>query len=125
VLLHTVTAVVHVRNSCTLIMHLTIRCVRSCSDRAPCNAPCTALCTSLQVLTLNGYGREADIWSVGTIMYLLMRGRLPFDGDSREEIIERTINGSIDTDDEIWRTYSAEAKDLLLGLLNKVHHIHL
>ena len=54
-----------------------------------------------------------------------MRGRLPFDGDSREEIIERTINGSIDTDDEIWRTYSAEAKDLLLGLLNKVHHIHL
>jgi serine/threonine protein kinase len=79
----------------------------------------------LQVLTLNGYGREADIWSVGTIMYLLMRGRLPFDGDSREEIIERTINGSIDTDDEIWRTYSAEAKELLLGLLNKVHTLML
>ena len=73
-----------------------------------------------QVLTLNGYGKEADIWSVGTIMYLLMRGRLPFDGDTREEIIERTINGSIDTDDEIWRTYSQEARDLLLGLLNKV-----
>jgi serine/threonine protein kinase len=82
---------------------------------------CTCALQSLQVLTLNGYGREADIWSVGTIMYLLMRGRLPFDGDSREEIIERTINGSIDTDDEIWRTYSAEAKELLLGLLNKVH----
>ncbi|KAG5178661.1 kinase-like domain-containing protein [Tribonema minus] len=84
--------------------------------------PCGTLSyVAPEVLTLNGYGREADMWSVGTIMYLLLRGRLPFDidGESREKIIERTINGTIDTDDAVWKALSQDARDLMLGLLNK------
>jgi serine/threonine protein kinase len=38
-----------------------------------------------------GYGREADLWSVGVIMFLLLCGKLPFDGEDHNEIIRSTI----------------------------------
>lgn len=44
-----------------------------------------------QVLTLQGYGKEADLWSVGVIMFLLLCGKLPFDGEDHNEIIRSTI----------------------------------
>jgi serine/threonine protein kinase len=44
-----------------------------------------------QVLTMQGYGREADLWSVGVIMFLLLCGKLPFDGEDHNEIIRSTI----------------------------------
>ena len=45
----------------------------------------------IQVLTMQGYGKEADLWSVGVIMFLLLCGKLPFDGDDHNEIIRSTI----------------------------------
>ena len=44
-----------------------------------------------EVLTMAGYGKEADLWSVGVIMFLLMCGKLPFDGNDQNEIIRNTI----------------------------------
>jgi len=44
-----------------------------------------------EVLTMQGYGKEADLWSVGVIMFLLLCGKLPFDGDDHNEIIRSTI----------------------------------
>ena len=41
---------------------------------------------------MQGYGKEADLWSVGVIMFLLLCGKLPFDGDDHNEII-RCVNG--------------------------------
>lgn len=40
---------------------------------------------------MQGYGREADLWSVGVIMFLLLCGKLPFDGEDHNEIIRSTI----------------------------------
>lgn len=37
-----------------------------------------------EVLTMQGYGKEADLWSVGVIMFLLLCGKLPFDGGTYE-----------------------------------------
>ena len=44
---------------------------------------------------LAGYGKEADLWSVGVIMFLLLCGKLPFDGDDHNEIIRSTIQVGI------------------------------
>jgi serine/threonine protein kinase len=48
-----------------------------------------------EVLTMQGYGKEADLWSVGVIMFLLLCGKLPFDGDDHNEIIRSTIQAEL------------------------------
>ena len=32
------------------------------------------------------YNEKVDVWSVGIILYILLFGKLPFNGDSAEEI---------------------------------------
>jgi serine/threonine protein kinase len=72
-----------------------------------------------EVLTMQGYGMEADLWSVGVIMFLLMCGKLPFDGDDSNEIIRSTIQGEFKVNQAIWSKLSDESKDLMTKFLNK------
>ena len=72
-----------------------------------------------EVLTNQGYGKEADMWSVGVIMFLLLCGKLPFDGGDASEIIKKTIQGDLKVSPAIWNKLSDEAKSLLTSLLNK------
>jgi len=72
-----------------------------------------------EVLTMQGYGKEADLWSVGVIMFLLLCGKLPFDGDDHNEIIRNTIQGDLKVNPTIWTKLSDDAKSLMTSLLNK------
>ncbi len=72
-----------------------------------------------QVLTMQGYGKEADLWSVGVIMFLLLCGKLPFDGDDHNEIIRSTIQADLKVNPAVWAKLSDEAKSLMTSLLNK------
>eukprot|EP00968_Pinguiococcus_pyrenoidosus_P018191 scaffold1867_cov247-Pinguiococcus_pyrenoidosus.AAC.28 len=85
--------------------------------------PCGTLSyVAPEVLTLTGYGKETDIWSLGVIMFLLLRGKLPFDGEDREEIIDRTINANLKklmAGDKKWSRLSPEAQDLMSRMLEK------
>eukprot|EP00401_Gymnodinium_catenatum_P069634 CAMPEP_0117548976 /NCGR_PEP_ID=MMETSP0784-20121206/47926_1 /TAXON_ID=39447 /ORGANISM="" /LENGTH=157 /DNA_ID=CAMNT_0005345947 /DNA_START=227 /DNA_END=697 /DNA_ORIENTATION=+ len=72
-----------------------------------------------EVLTMQGYGKEADLWSVGVIMFLLMCGKLPFDGDDHNEIIRSTIQADLKVNPAVWSKLSDEAKSLIMALLNK------
>lgn len=72
-----------------------------------------------EVLTMQGYGMEADLWSVGVIMFLLLCGKLPFDGDDSNEIIRSTIQGEFKVNQAIWSKLSDESKDLMAKFLNK------
>lgn len=73
-----------------------------------------------EVLSLVGYGRETDIWSVGVIMYLLLRGELPFYGKTKNEIIQKTLHADVSLEGDVaWASVSPAGKSLLKGLLTK------
>ena len=73
---------------------------------------------SPEVLSKNrNYTEKCDVWSCGIIMYILLTGLPPFNGDSDEEIMRKIMNGSFDLKKYPWPIISSQAKDLLKKLL--------
>jgi calcium-dependent protein kinase len=65
-----------------------------------------------EVLEQN-YSNACDLWSCGVILYVMLCGYPPFDGDTEEEIFLAVHNGVFDFNDEVWDHVSDEAKDLI------------
>ncbi|KAI1724332.1 protein kinase domain-containing protein [Ditylenchus destructor] len=63
-----------------------------------------------------GYGIQADIWSIGVVVYILLSGRLPFSG-SIENVYETVMEGRFFMDNNLWSRISEPAKDLVSKLL--------
>ena len=61
----------------------------------------------------HNYSKEADIWSIGVILYILLSGRPPFYGSSEEAIYRSIVRQHIDLDSSLWKNISASGKDLI------------
>lgn len=73
-----------------------------------------------EILNEEGYSKEADMWSIGVILYLVVRGRLPFDSEERDEIMRSIVEDEIDWQgDKFWSTASTPIVEILKGLLCK------
>ncbi|GJS21824.1 calcium-dependent protein kinase 26-like protein [Tanacetum coccineum] len=66
---------------------------------------------------LKNYGPEADIWSAGVILYILLCGVPPFWGESENEIFEEVLRGKLDFTSDPWPSISNSAKDLVRKML--------
>ncbi|CAN6923509.1 unnamed protein product [Brassica oleracea] len=65
------------------------------------------------------YSTEADIWSVGVIVYILLCGSRPFWARTESGIFRAVLKADPTFDDTPWPLLSSEARDFVKRLLNK------
>ena len=66
---------------------------------------------------MGSYNKECDLWSIGVILFIMLVGYPPFNGQNDEEITKRILKGNLSLEDEEWQGISDEAKDLVRKLL--------
>ncbi|KAK4763071.1 hypothetical protein SAY86_008839 [Trapa natans] len=64
------------------------------------------------------YGPEADIWSIGVMLYIFLCGVPPFWSENENGIFNAILTGHIDFTSDPWPAISPGAKDLVKKMLN-------
>ena len=68
---------------------------------------------------LESYNEKCDVWSIGVILYLLLLGQAPFDGDDDDIICQKIVQEEIDYENSKIKALSPEAVDFMKKLLEK------
>ena len=63
------------------------------------------------------YDEKCDLWSIGVILYILLTGRPPFDGNDDDEILSNVQKGEFDKISYPYPLLSSDSKDLIDKLL--------
>ena len=69
-----------------------------------------------EVLKRN-YSNEADVWSAGVILYILLAGVPPFWAQSEQAIFDEVLKGKYDLRSDPWDKISEGAKDVVRKML--------
>ncbi|PIN22880.1 Ca2+/calmodulin-dependent protein kinase, EF-Hand protein superfamily [Handroanthus impetiginosus] len=70
-----------------------------------------------EVLRGSNYNEKVDVWSAGVILYIMLAGVPPFFGDGPAETFEAVLRANLRFPPKIFRSVSAEAKDLLRKMI--------
>ena len=65
------------------------------------------------------YGTEADLWSLGIVLYVLLCGCPPFVGKNDKEKFQKIMNNPLQFKHSRFNDVSKEAKHLISGLLTR------
>ena len=63
------------------------------------------------------YSKEADLWSIGVLSFMLLSSQMPFYGRKRNHIIEQIMAGKYQFRGRRWKRVSEQAKDFVSDLL--------
>lgn len=75
-----------------------------------------------EILRAIPYGKPADMWSFGVILYILLGGYPPFHDDNQRNLFKKIVRGEYKFHRDYWKGISSEAKDLIRKLLTVDHH---
>jgi len=70
-----------------------------------------------EVLAGRDYNEKADVWSCGVVLYQMLAGFLPFEGDSPVAVFEAVLRSSLRFPTRVFSSVSPAAKDLLRRML--------
>jgi len=69
---------------------------------------------------INGsYNERSDIWSCGVILYILLCGYPPFNGENDHKILCKIFQGKLEFKGEIWQNVSNEAKSFIQKMMER------
>jgi serine/threonine protein kinase len=68
-----------------------------------------------EILTRSGHGKEVDWWSFGALVYDMLTGAPPFQGDNRKKTIEKILRGKLFLPPYL----TQDSKDLIRKLLKR------
>jgi calcium-dependent protein kinase len=63
------------------------------------------------------YCKQADLWSVGVMAYMLLSSQMPFFGRKRSEIVAQIMEGHVEFKGRRWKRVSRQGKAFLKELL--------
>ncbi|KAI9597802.1 kinase-like domain-containing protein [Syncephalis fuscata] len=67
---------------------------------------------------VNGYGKPIDMWGLGVMLYVMLRGKFPYSNSNDTLVcLERILDNPVDFEQELSQ-FSREAIDLVKGLLD-------
>ncbi|KAI3774202.1 hypothetical protein L1987_48747 [Smallanthus sonchifolius] len=66
---------------------------------------------------LKHYGPEADVWTAGVILYILLSGVPPFWAETQQGIFDAVLKAHIDFESDPWPHISDSGKDLIKKML--------
>ncbi|KAF9420798.1 hypothetical protein BGZ94_009033 [Podila epigama] len=91
---------------------------RECESKKLLESYCgSAAYTAPEIILGKKYsGPEADIWSLGVILYTLLAGYLPFDDDNEKVVQDKIVDLDYEITDEL---FCDDAKDLIQSILKE------